>query len=155
MHVQCIVYKYHRAVPSKNINGTSILKVRWPVSRRMKFIEIFIPNLQNLEVYSISDLPCAQTYSHFLEVQSEFSRYKSRNLWQGFSGDSCYCRSRKLWPIRSTTADFVEFLQLLRSICIRFCKLQHQRFKRKRRKFKLLPKFEKKSRALFVSVNSP
>ena len=38
----------------------------------------------NLEVYSISDLPCAQAYSHFLEVQSKFSRYKSRNLWQGF-----------------------------------------------------------------------
>ena len=48
---------------------------------------------------SISDLPCAQAYSHFLEVQSKFSRYKSRNLWQGFFGDSCYliaCAQTKL-----------------------------------------------------------
>ena len=46
-----------------------------------------------LEVYSISNLPCPQAYSHFLEVQSKFSRYKSRNLWQGFSGDSCYLKN--------------------------------------------------------------
>ena len=39
------------------------------------------------------------------------------------------------------------------SFCTEFCK--HQRFKRKRWKFKLLPNSEKKSRALFVSVNSP
>ena len=30
----------------------------------------------------MSDLPCVQAYSHFLEVQSKFSRYESRNLWQ-------------------------------------------------------------------------
>ena len=35
-----------------------------------------------MEVYSISDLLYAQAYSHFLEVQSKFSRYESRNLWQ-------------------------------------------------------------------------
>ena len=35
-----------------------------------------------MEVYSVSDLPCAQAYSHFLEVQSKFSRYESRNLRQ-------------------------------------------------------------------------
>ena len=46
-----------------------------------------------MKVYSISDLRCAQAYSHFLEVQSKFSRYKSRNLWQGFSGDSCYLKN--------------------------------------------------------------
>ena len=46
-----------------------------------------------MKVYSTSDLPCAQAYSHFLEVQSKFSRYKSRNLWQGFSGDSCYLKN--------------------------------------------------------------
>ena len=46
-------------------------------SHGMKFIEILIQNTQNLEVYSISDLPCAQAYSHLLEVQSKFSRYKS------------------------------------------------------------------------------
>ena len=46
-----------------------------------------------MKVYSISDLPCAQAYSHFLEVQSKFSRYKSRNLSQGFSGDSCYLKN--------------------------------------------------------------
>ena len=46
-----------------------------------------------MEVYSISDLPCTQAYSHFLEVQSKFSCYKSRNLWQGFSGDSCYLKN--------------------------------------------------------------
>ena len=48
----------------------------------MKFIEIFIPKAQNLKVYSISDFRFAQAYSHFLEVQSKFSRYESRNLWQ-------------------------------------------------------------------------
>ena len=30
----------------------------------------------------MSDLPCAQAYSHFLEIQSKFSRYESHNLWQ-------------------------------------------------------------------------
>ena len=39
-----------------------------------------------LEAYyqfgSCDHLPCAQAYSHFLEVQSKFSRYESRNLWQ-------------------------------------------------------------------------
>ena len=30
----------------------------------------------------MSDLPCTQAYSHFLEVQSKFSRYESHNLWQ-------------------------------------------------------------------------
>ena len=69
-------------------------------------------------IYSISDLPCAQAYSHFLRgtVNAKFSRYKSSNLWQGFSGDSCYWHSRKLWPIRSTAADFVALLQLLRCL---------------------------------------
>ena len=49
-----------------------------------------------LEVYSISNLPSLnspQAHSHFLDVQSKFSRYKSRNLWQGFSGDSCYLKN--------------------------------------------------------------
>ena len=62
----------------------------------MKFTESFFPKAWNLEVYSISNLSCAQAYSHFLEVQSKFSRYKSHNLWEGFSGDSCYWRSRTL-----------------------------------------------------------
>ena len=44
-------------------------------------------------LWAPGDLPCAQAYSHFLEIQSKFSRYKSRNLWQGFSGDSCYLKN--------------------------------------------------------------
>ena len=46
-------------------------------SHGMKFIEILIQNTWKLEVYSINDLPCAQAYFHFLEVQSKFSRYTS------------------------------------------------------------------------------
>ena len=52
----------------------------------------------------------------------------------------------------------LQYLQTWQMIILiflsRFLYLQHQWFKRKRRKFKLLPNSEKKSRALFVFVNS-
>ena len=82
----------------------------------MKFIEIFIPKAQNLEVYSISDLPCAQAYSHFLEVQSKFSRYKSRNLCQGFIWRFMLLALKK---VRSTTAE-------LQRYCSYFAALESQ-----------------------------
>ena len=50
----------------------------------------------------------------------------------------------------------LQYLQTWQMIILiflsRFLYLQHQRFKRKRRKFKLLPNSEKKSRALFEKV---
>ena len=50
----------------------------------------------------LSDLPCAQAYSHFLEVQSKFSRYKRRNLWQGFIWRFMFLALKK---VRSTAAE--------------------------------------------------
>ena len=72
----------------------------------MKCIEIFIPKAYNLEVYSISNLPCAQAYSHFLEVQSKFSHYKSRNLCQGFVWRFMLLALKK---VRSTAAELQRY----------------------------------------------
>ena len=48
--------------------------------------------------------PCAQAYSHFLEVQSKFSRYKSPNLWQGFIWRFMLLALKK---VRSTAAELL------------------------------------------------
>ena len=71
-----------------------------------KFIEIFILKAYNLEVYSISNLPCAQASSHFVQVQSTFSRYKSRNLCQGFIWRFMLLALKK---VRSTAAELQRY----------------------------------------------
>ena len=90
----------HAKEPTNQINIATL------AGHRMKFIEMFIPKAQNLEVYSISDLPCAQAYSHFLEVQSKFLSYKSRNLCQGFIWRFMLLALKK---VRSTTAELQRY----------------------------------------------
>ena len=61
---------------------------------------------------------CAKAYSHFWEVQSKFSRYKSRNLWQGFIWGFMLLALKK---VRLTVAELQHYCSYLQHLKVGNC----------------------------------